>query len=123
MKINDLNVEGFGVWSELKIDGLSDRLGVFFGPNEAGKTTLLQFVRAMLYGFSPARRRYSAISRRRRTAPLSGFNERRMPLTMISAPVARLGFLAENGSITSYARPGARALGTIFITEVCPRTR
>lgn len=26
---------------------------VIYGPNEAGKTTLMQFVRAMLYGFTP----------------------------------------------------------------------
>ena len=29
-----------------------------YGPNEAGKTTLLQFVRSMLYGFSAERQRY-----------------------------------------------------------------
>ena len=31
---------------------------VFYGPNEAGKTTLLEFIRSMLYGFSPHRRQY-----------------------------------------------------------------
>lgn len=58
MKIHALEVEGFGVWNGLKIDGLSDGLNVFYGPNEAGKTTLMQFVRSMFYGFSPERRRY-----------------------------------------------------------------
>lgn len=58
MKINALEVEGFGVWNGLKIDGLSEGLNVFYGPNEAGKTTLMQFVRSMFYGFSPERRRY-----------------------------------------------------------------
>ncbi len=33
-------------------------LNVVYGPNEAGKTTLLQFIRSVLYGFSPERRRY-----------------------------------------------------------------
>ena len=54
MKITDLDVEGYGVWSGLRIERFSDALNVFYGPNEAGKTTLLQFIRSMLYGFSPA---------------------------------------------------------------------
>ncbi|MBN1908412.1 MAG: AAA family ATPase [Pirellulales bacterium] len=58
MKINALKVDGFGVWSRMKLDELSDDLTVFCGPNEAGKTTLLQFIRSILYGFSPERRRY-----------------------------------------------------------------
>ena len=56
MKITDLQIDGFGVWSELKLDQLSDGLTVFCGPNEAGKTTLMQFIRSVLYGFSPERR-------------------------------------------------------------------
>ena len=58
MKITDLDVEGYGVWSGLRIQQLSESLNVFYGPNEAGKTTLLQFLRSMLYGFSPERQRY-----------------------------------------------------------------
>jgi len=58
VKITALEVDGYGVWSGLKLDGLSDELNVFFGPNEAGKTTLMQFVRSVLYGFSPQRRQY-----------------------------------------------------------------
>jgi len=58
MKITDLEIEGYGVWSGLRIEKFGDSLNVLYGPNEAGKTTLLQFIRAMLYGFSPERRRY-----------------------------------------------------------------
>ena len=58
MKITNLEVDGYGVWSGLRIERLCDALNVFYGPNEAGKTTLLQFIRSMLYGFSPARQRY-----------------------------------------------------------------
>jgi uncharacterized protein YhaN len=58
MKITELEIDGFGVWSGLRIEKLSDSLNVLYGPNEAGKSTLLQFIRSMLYGFSPARRRY-----------------------------------------------------------------
>ena len=41
MKITDLEIDGYGVWSGLRIERLSDALNVFYGPNEAGKTTLL----------------------------------------------------------------------------------
>ena len=55
MKIQNIRVDGFGVWSGLQLQELSDRLTVFYGPNEAGKTTLMHFVRSMLYGFSAGR--------------------------------------------------------------------
>lgn len=59
MKILAAEIDGFGVWTGLKLPNLADRVSVFYGPNEAGKTTLLQFVRSMLYGFSHERgRRY-----------------------------------------------------------------
>jgi len=58
MRITGLEVDGFGIWNGLKLEGLGDGLNVLYGPNEAGKTTLLQFVRSVLYGFSPARRKY-----------------------------------------------------------------
>ncbi len=56
MKITDLHIDGFGVWSGLSVSDLPASATVIFGRNEAGKTTLLQFVRSVLYGFSPQRR-------------------------------------------------------------------
>ncbi|MGD0517044.1 MAG: AAA family ATPase [Thermoguttaceae bacterium] len=58
MKINALEIDGYGVWTGLRIERISDSLSVIYGANEAGKTTLLQFIRSMLYGFSSTRRRY-----------------------------------------------------------------
>ncbi|MGD0896494.1 MAG: AAA family ATPase [Thermoguttaceae bacterium] len=58
MKITALEIDGYGVWSGLRIQRLADGLSVVYGPNEAGKSTLLQFIRSVLYGFSPERRRY-----------------------------------------------------------------
>jgi uncharacterized protein YhaN len=52
MRITDISVDGFGCWNGLKLECLSDSLTVFHGANEAGKSTLLQFLRAMLYGAS-----------------------------------------------------------------------
>lgn len=57
MKITDIHVDGFGVWNTMSAGGLSEQVTLFYGPNEAGKTTLMQFVRAVLYGFSDERRR------------------------------------------------------------------
>src|SRR4051812_15846971 len=56
MKITDIKIDGFGVWHDLTLRGLSPELTVFYGPNEAGKSTLMQFMRSVLYGMSPTRR-------------------------------------------------------------------
>ncbi|MDA0659160.1 MAG: AAA family ATPase [Planctomycetota bacterium] len=56
MRISDIEVEGFGIWSGLRLERLPEGITVFYGPNEAGKTTLLQFIRSVLYGFGEGRR-------------------------------------------------------------------
>src|SRR3954470_20678389 len=56
MKITDLKIDGFGVWHDLTLRGMSSELTVFYGPHEAGKPTLMQFMRSILYGVSPTRR-------------------------------------------------------------------
>jgi uncharacterized protein YhaN len=57
VKITDIHVDGFGVWNSMTVGDLSGGVTLFFGRNEAGKTTLMQFLRAGFYGFSPERRR------------------------------------------------------------------
>jgi len=54
MFIKTIHIETFGILRDWSVD-LSPGLTVFVGPNEAGKSTLLGFVRAMLFGF-PSRR-------------------------------------------------------------------
>lgn len=56
MKVKDIQIDGFGVWTGLAVDSVPETMTLFYGPNEAGKTTLMQFLRAMLYGFTPERR-------------------------------------------------------------------
>ena len=56
MRVKDIQIDGFGVWTGLSVDSLPEGMTLFYGPNEAGKTTLMQFMRAMLYGFTPERR-------------------------------------------------------------------
>ena len=52
MKLTHLEVGRFGVWRDLSLPLTSSELNVIFGPNEAGKTTLMRFLRGMLFGFS-----------------------------------------------------------------------
>jgi len=56
MKIKEVQIDGFGVWSGMSVHSMPDSMTVFYGPNEAGKTTLMQFLRTMFYGFTPERR-------------------------------------------------------------------
>lgn len=52
MKIVEMHVEAFGKLRDftLQVDG---GLTVIYGPNEAGKSTLMGFIRAILFGFPP----------------------------------------------------------------------
>jgi uncharacterized protein YhaN len=54
MRIGGWHIEGFGIFNDFEVS-LSEGLTVFLGPNEAGKSTLLGFLRAALFGF-PSRR-------------------------------------------------------------------
>lgn len=50
MLLKQVNINGFGVWNDLSVEELSPQVTVLFGHNEAGKSTLLHFLRSMLYG-------------------------------------------------------------------------
>ena len=52
MKLERIHVERFGAWQDLDLPVDPEGMSVFYGPNEAGKTTLMRFVRGVLYGFS-----------------------------------------------------------------------
>lgn len=54
MKILKINVYGFGKWQDQQFD-LASGLTVFSGPNEAGKSTLRQFILSVLFGFRTKR--------------------------------------------------------------------
>lgn len=105
MKIKDIQVDGFGVWSGLSVDSVPESMTLFYGPNEAGKTTLMQFLRAMFYGFTPERRgRYlppvyggvpgGAI---RVTGPGGGYEVRRHAQLTDSSVVGQLMVTGQDG--------------------------
>jgi uncharacterized protein YhaN len=117
VRITDVVIEGFGAWSDLKLDHVSEGLTVFYGPNEAGKTTLMEFVRSVLYG-------YSAERRSRYLPPVAGgrgggaldvvgaggrFTIRRTPGNLTGDDLGRVEVLSPQG-----ARQGQHILGSLL---------
>jgi uncharacterized protein YhaN len=99
MKITDIKIDGFGVWRDLTLRGLSPELTVFYGPNEAGKSTLMQFMRSVLYGVSPMRR------------------ERYLPPVVGGRPGGSLKVLSDEGPLTisRYADRGPNDVGKVTV--------
>jgi len=64
MELREIHIDGFGIFCDNHITGLSSGLNVIYGPNEFGKSTLLEFVRRILFGFraSSATNPYPALS-------------------------------------------------------------
>ena len=57
MKLESLEIDRFGVFSGTKLQ-FAPGFQLIYGPNEAGKSTLLQLIRELLFGF-PHRSPYS----------------------------------------------------------------
>lgn len=57
MRITGLHIDGFGIFHDRPISDLNHELVVVYGNNEAGKSTLLGFIRAMFFGFPRANAR------------------------------------------------------------------
>ncbi|WP_195210320.1 AAA family ATPase [Actinomarinicola tropica] len=66
MRIRGWHVDGFGVFHDARVEDLPSGLTIVAGPNEAGKSTLLAFLRGVLFGFPDGR------SRSRRHPPVNG---------------------------------------------------
>jgi len=56
VRIARLRIDGYGLFSSFELADLDASFTVVLGPNEAGKSTLLDFLRGVLFGF-PDRRR------------------------------------------------------------------
>ncbi len=54
MKITDILIEQFGSWNDLLLPVRKKGISLIHGPNEAGKSTLLRFIRGVLYGYPAA---------------------------------------------------------------------
>ena len=51
VKIKEIYMEGFGHFHQRKIGPMISPITIIHGPNETGKTTLLDFIRTILFGF------------------------------------------------------------------------
>ena len=58
MKIREIDIENFGVFTDRHFDFGESSFQLIHGPNEAGKSTLLHLLRQLLFGF-PARSQYA----------------------------------------------------------------
>ena len=55
MRIVEMAIDGFGVFREVVVRDMAPKVTVFEGHNEAGKTTIMAFIRAILFGFEGRR--------------------------------------------------------------------
>jgi uncharacterized protein YhaN len=60
VRIKGFRIDGFGLFHQIELPDLPSGLLLFEGANEAGKSTLLGFLRAMLFGFVDGRSRENA---------------------------------------------------------------
>ena len=51
MRIENIRVDGYGLLNDFDVANIAPGLSVFYGPNEAGKSTLLDFVRRRCSAF------------------------------------------------------------------------
>jgi uncharacterized protein YhaN len=81
MRIDHIHIDGFGVWRDAGWGPLSPGLNIFHGPNETGKSTLMAFIRSMLFGFDRrgSTRRYEPVC--------GGVHGGRLDLTVMGRPV------------------------------------
>ncbi|MEO8495140.1 MAG: AAA family ATPase [Planctomycetota bacterium] len=57
MKLRSLDIEHFGIFSGQSLE-FDAGFSLVYGPNEAGKSTLLQLIRELLFGFKPLQNPY-----------------------------------------------------------------
>ncbi len=51
MQLREIHIDGFGIFANKRITGLASGINIIYGKNEFGKTTLLEFIRRILFGF------------------------------------------------------------------------
>lgn len=53
MRLTEIDIDRFRIWRSLLLRLDPKGLNVIYGPNEAGKTTLMRFIRSTLFGYEP----------------------------------------------------------------------
>lgn len=99
MWIKGFHMDGFGIFRDTGMQDLSPKLTVLLGDNEAGKSTTLDFFRAMFFGFP----RRNAAGRRLREPLAGGTHGGRL-------------FLADGGRDIQLRRSPGSGGGTLVLT-------
>lgn len=99
MRIESMHIDGFGVWTDRTWTDLHPGLNVFHGSNEAGKSTLMSFVRSILFGFD---RRGSP----KRYEPLNG-----------GTHGGRIEFAVGDRRVRIERKAGRHVRGTVLVYE------
>jgi uncharacterized protein YhaN len=55
MFIKEIHIDGFGIFNNKHVTGLTKGVNLLYGPNEVGKTTFLEFIRRILFGYPDKR--------------------------------------------------------------------
>jgi len=64
MNFTDIKIQRYGVWRDLHLPVHSRGLSVIHGPNEAGKSTIMRFVRGIFHGFPEHSRAHGSLAQR-----------------------------------------------------------
>jgi uncharacterized protein YhaN len=99
MKISGLHIDGFGIFNDQPLSDLGRNLVLFHGRNEAGKSTLLGFIRSVLFGFPRANARDAAYP------PLRG-----------GVHGGRIDLATVTGDTWSVSRKPGKSGGTVTVT-------
>src|SRR5699024_5869347 len=98
MKFIRATIHGFGRWTDTTFNFSENSLTYFYGRNEAGKSTLQQFLLYMLFGFhSKKRKQYRRRNRKEIGGTLSIYDEKFGTMT-IHRKEDECTYLLENGS-------------------------
>ena len=105
MRIHSLHIDGFGRFADRCFGPFNNPVTVFYGPNEAGKSTLLEFIRRILFGFQ-ARRRGS-----NEFPPLAGGRHG-----------GRITISVDDGRLVTVQRTPGRGAGPVTLTSASGET-
>ena len=98
MRISSLYIDNFGLFHNESLENIEPGLALFQGHNEAGKSTLLGFIRTVLFGFPDGR------SKDPQYPPLNG-----------SAPGGRIGLVNSDGlEFLVERKPGPRGVRVLL---------
>lgn len=117
MRISGWYIDGFGHFRDVNLSGLGSGLTVVHGPNEAGKTTLLAFVRYIMFGFPHARSSMPAFTPQR-----GGQHGGRLFLDAHDTPYTLSRFNGANGGEATVTAGDGRRVSLSDLIGVADRT-